>query len=138
MTVSVASEIGRQIQGREHSIQLLYEAGDALFELLISRQERVSFLTEMYATAIYNKRLLDRLKEYNKVQTDLIHNILKLSLGDASDRLMALNVDVVKIIQTAIQGVTIDSLFIKDRNELKKHFVNIKNFIINSILMLIE
>lgn len=136
MSRRIAAEITERVRTETPSVDRALKAADALFELLISDRERVTFLIEMWATANHNDRLRARLDELNMLQRSLMKDTIISALGPLTDRL-AVPVDrVVLLVQSIVSGFAIESRFINDRKVMQEMFEDIKQVLIRGAFAL--
>jgi len=135
LTTDIVKEIREAVLDQVPSLQSLMQSADLLYERLISKKERVEFFVEMYATAIHNARLREKMEDYHRLQAKLIREILEGTIGGLfiEDNVLDLT-KLTEMVQTAIEGLSIDSVFLRDEEKIRARFSSIINLIITMII----
>ncbi len=136
MSMRLAREVQSRIESQTPSVERALNAAEALFDLLITNKERVSFLLEMFATANHNERLRVRLDEFDRVQSRLVRDTLESALGPVKESL-AIPVDrMVLLVQSIISGLAVQSRFVDRPAEMRALFDDVKQVLIRGVFAL--
>ena len=102
--------------------------------MLLSDRERVSFLTEMWATARHNPRLWERLAGFRSQIRTMIQATLETTLGPVGDALRITTQQLATLVHTSIIGLSVEGVFLGDDGERRQTFEVFKQVILSGAL----
>lgn len=129
----IEADIRSHVEDGPPCVDQALKAADDLFTILTGNRTYLAFLTSTYATAIYNERLRDHLKEYSSLEHGLVKGILETTLGPYREHLFMPIERLAQIIQTNIVGLSFQSVLTLNQQELDERFEDIKRILVGAL-----
>lgn len=131
----IAGEVLEKVQSQQPSIEVALQAAKELYKSLIQSEIRVHFITQMYSMAIHNEKLREGLKDYLRLEGEIILDVIKTALGPLHEQLHISTERLAGLVQTAIVGMSVETVVRQDSDLIESKFDDLLQLLTTALLL---